>query len=75
MKSHLQTEALALPSQERALLAMALLSSLEDQAPSEPQVSQAWLEIAAERARQIDASEAELIPYETVREQAQALCR
>ena len=75
MKSHLQTEALALPSQERALLAMALLSSLEDQAASAAHVSQDWLEIAAERARQIDAGEVELIPYEIVREQAQALCR
>ena len=75
MNSHLQTQALALPSEERALLAMALLGSLEDQVSSTEKVSQAWLEIASERARQIDAGEVELIPYETVRSQAQALCR
>lgn len=75
MNSHFQSQALALPPQERASLAMALLSSLEDQAISANQVSQAWLDIAVERARQVDAGEVELIPYETVREQAQALCR
>lgn len=73
MNSHLQTQALALPSEERALLATALLGSLEDQVSSTEKVSQAWLEIASERARQIDAGEVELIPYETVRSQAQAL--
>lgn len=75
MNSNLQTQALALPTEERALLAMALLGSLEDKASSAETVSQAWLEIASERARQIDAGEVELIPYETVRSQAQALCR
>lgn len=75
MNSNLQTQALALPAEERALLAMALLGSLEDKASSAQKVSQAWLEIASERARQIDAGEVELIPYETVRSQAQALCR
>jgi hypothetical protein len=75
MNSNLQTQALALPNEERALLAMALLGSLEDQASPNKKLSLAWLEIASERARQIDAGEVELIPYETVRSQAQALCR
>jgi hypothetical protein len=75
MSPKIQTQALALPIEQRALLAMALLGSLDDDRAPPEAISQAWLDVAAQRAHQIDSGEVELISYDVVRAQAKALCR
>ena len=58
------TEALQLPHDSRALLAEKLLESLDSDDPFE--VSQAWLDEARRRCREIDEGKVELIPAEEV---------
>jgi len=54
------TEALQLPHDSRAFLAEKLLESLDCDDPFE--VSQAWLEEARRRCREIDEGKVELVP-------------
>lgn len=64
---NLLRRALELSDAERAEIAGALLESLEPQADSG--VEEAWRLEVERRVRAMDAGEAELIPWEEVREQ------
>ena len=58
----LLTAALELGEEERAALAEALVSSL----PGETPLAEGWDAELAERLRQIDSGEVEMIPWEVV---------
>ena len=68
---HIETEALRLPAEDRARLALELIESLENLAQSE--VECLWLEESVRRASQIDAGTVELIPGDVVAREARAL--
>lgn len=58
-------EAADLPDGDRAELAGMLIESLDGE--PDPDVEVAWSEEVERRVRQVDAGEAELIPWEQVR--------
>ncbi len=60
-------ESLALPENERAGLADALLSSLEP--PADADVEQAWKEEVERRIQALDKGEAQVIPWDQVRDE------
>jgi Putative addiction module component len=64
-------EALSLPVQQRAELAVQLLSSLD--MLSEAEIEPLWFQVAAQRAAEIDQGLSGRIPAEDVRRQASAL--
>jgi putative addiction module component (TIGR02574 family) len=67
-------EALALPVKERADIAAQLLASLE--AADDPaEVEAAWAEEIERRARRVIAGESSGIPWEDVRQRAEAELR
>ncbi|BCO26190.1 hypothetical protein MIZ03_1070 [Rhodoferax lithotrophicus] len=66
-------EALSLPVQQRAELAAQLLSSLD--ALSEAEIEPLWLQVAAQRAAEMDQGLSRRIPAEEVRRQAKALLK
>ena len=66
-------QALALPLDQRALLAEQLLSSLD--APSEGEISELWLAEAERRAAEIDRGDVTLVSGEELDLQVQALFR
>jgi hypothetical protein len=68
---HIEAEALLLPAEDRARLALELLESLEDLPESE--LETLWLSEARRRSCQLDANEAELIPSDVVAREARAL--
>lgn len=69
-----QEDALRLTEKERANLAYLLLRSLDGEADeSEEEVAAAWDEELDRRVAEVDAGEAELIPWEEVKRQALAL--
>jgi putative addiction module component (TIGR02574 family) len=57
-------QALALPPEERAVLADRLLASLDG--PNQKEIDAAWAEEAERRSREIDEGKAELIDGELV---------
>jgi len=61
-------DALDLDEGERAEMAAALLESLEP-AADEHEIELAWREEVKRRVAEIDGRQAELIPWETVRDQ------
>ncbi len=74
MNTHTITqEALLLPVQQRAELAAQLLSSLD--ALSEAEIEPLWLQVAAQRAVEMDQGLSRRIPAEEVRLQAMALLK
>ncbi len=73
MNIAIQSQALALPNADRASLALKLLESLDDQ-PCDA-MEAIWLQTAQQRASQIDTGVVQLVPYDQVRLQAQALCK
>ena len=60
-------ESLALPKNERAGLADALLSSLEP--PADVDVEQAWKEEVKRRVQALDKGQAQVIPWDQVRDE------
>jgi len=66
-------EALSLPMQQRAELAAQLLSSLD--VLSEAELEPLWLQVAAQRAAEMDQGLSMRIPAEDVRRQARALLK
>ena len=68
----IEHEALHLPVSDRARLAHKLLISLEEL--SEAEVTEAWLDEAERRAREIDEGLVQLIPAEEVSRKARELC-
>jgi len=63
----LETEALELPSEERAQLAKTLLVSLDDDPGDDPaEVERAWELEIRRRLAELEAGTAELIPAEEV---------
>ena len=66
-------EALSLPVQQRAELAVQLLSSLD--ALSESEIEPLWFQEAAHRAAEMDQGLSKRIPAEEVRRQANALLK
>lgn len=68
---HIESEALRLPPQDRARLALELIESLDTFAESE--VESLWLEESSRRARQIDEESVELISGDVVAREARAL--
>lgn len=69
----IEHQALTLPADERAKLALELIASL-DQLTSD-EIEERWLDEAGRRARQLDDRSAELIPGDVVAAQARALLR
>lgn len=69
----LEDEALGLPSQDRARLALDLIESLERL--SAPEVERLWAQEAQRRAEQVDAGAVALITAEMVSARAHALLR
>jgi hypothetical protein len=70
---HIEYEAMRLPPEDRARLALELIESLEDLAQSE--VERLWLEESARRASQIDAKTVELVSGDVVAREARALLK
>ena len=70
---HIQSEALSLSLNERALLAQRLLLSLEE--ISESEFDRLWGEESAARAARFDSSQVQAIPGEEVAAKARALLR
>jgi putative addiction module component (TIGR02574 family) len=70
----LRTEVLALPTEERAVLAVELLASLDDDiAEDDPaEVDRAWGEEMARRSQQIAAGEVKTLSWSEVLEQVAA---
>lgn len=66
-------EALHLSAKDRAALAEQLLASLDTL--TEPEIEQLWFAEAARRAKDLDQGNAQRIPAEHVRQEAQALLR
>jgi putative addiction module component (TIGR02574 family) len=58
-------EAFDLPENDRATLAGLLIESLE--APPDPDVEEAWAEVAERRWREIESGSVQTIPWEEVR--------
>ena len=74
MNTHnITQEALLLPVQQRAELAAQLLCSLD--ALSEAEIEPLWLQVAAQRAVEMDQGLSRRIPAEEVRLQAMALLK
>ena len=71
--AQIESEALALPVEERASLAQRLLLSLED--ISEPEFDRLWGEESARRAAEADAGRVLSISGEEVARKARALLR
>ena len=71
--TQIESEALALPVEERASLAHRLLLSLEE--ISEPEFDRLWGEESARRAAELDAGLTQVIPGEEVARKAMALLR
>jgi putative addiction module component (TIGR02574 family) len=69
----IETEALHLPPEQRAVLAQKLLLSLD--APSEPEIAEAWLAEAQRRAKEIDEGTVQTLSAEEVSKKARALLR
>ena len=69
----LQEAALGLPPEERAALAEKLLSSLDE--PSDAELEQAWLSVAARRARELDRGDVQAVSERDVRRKARSLLR
>lgn len=68
-----EREALGLPSNERAKLALDLIESLESL--SDQEVADLWLAESQRRARQIDNGEVILIPVEVIDARSAELLR
>lgn len=70
----LRTEVLALPAEERAVLAVELLASLDDDiAEDDPaEVDRAWGDEMARRSQQIAAGEVKTLSWSEVLEQVAA---
>ena len=66
-------QALSLPATLRAELAAQLLSSLDDL--PEAEIEPLWLQVAAQRAEQLDRGLSERISAQEVRRQAMALLK
>ena len=66
-------QALSLPAALRAELAAQLLSSLDDL--PEAEIEPLWLQVAAQRAEQLDRGLSERISAQEVRRQAMALLK
>jgi hypothetical protein len=66
-------QALSLPAALRAELAAQLLSSLDDL--PEAEIEPLWLQVAAQRAEQLDRGLSQRISAQEVRRQASALLR
>lgn len=62
--SEIKNEAMALPDNERAILARGLIESLDDDSPEE--CEQEWLAEIDRRCAEIDSGKAQLIDSETV---------
>lgn len=63
----LETEALELPSSDRAQLATRLIASLDEETTDDPaEVERAWGEEIRRRIAELDAGTAELIPADEV---------
>ena len=69
----IEGEALHLSREERAELAQKLLISLDS--PSENEISEAWLQEAQRRARELDEGTIQPISSDDVKRKAQALLR
>ena len=69
----LQEAALGLPPEERAALAEKLLSSLDE--PSDAELEQAWLSVAARRARELERGNVQAVSEHDVRRKARSLLR
>ena len=69
----LQEAALGLPPEERAALAEKLLSSLDE--PSDAELEQAWLSVAARRACELDRGDVQAVSEQDVRRKARSLLR
>ena len=69
----IEGEALHLSEEERAELAQKLLISLDS--PSENEISEAWLQEAQRRARELDEGTIQPISSYDVKRKAQALLR
>ena len=69
----IEGEALHLSEEERAKLAQKLLISLDP--PSENEISEAWLNEAQRRARELDEGTIQPISSDEVKRKAQALLR
>jgi hypothetical protein len=69
----LEREALGLPSDQRAKLALELIESLETL--SDQEVAELWLSESQRRAHQIDNGEVILIPAEVIDARSVALLR
>lgn len=70
---NIESEALNLPSTERALLALDLIESLDCLPPSENEAL--WEAESARRAAHLDTGEAVAISYSEVRESARELLK
>ena len=69
----LLTEALALPTEERARLAHELIASLDEVSPEDPAVvEQAWAEEIQRRIVEIETGAVEAVDWETVRDELRA---
>jgi len=68
-----EREALQLPADERARLALELIGSLDELRAEE--VEELWLAEAGRRVLQLDAGSVELIPGDVVAAEARALLR
>jgi hypothetical protein len=66
-------QALSLPATLRAELAAQLLSSLDDL--PEAEIEPLWLQVAAQRAEQLDRGQSQRISAQEVGRQARALLR
>jgi len=71
--NQIESEALALPVQDRAALAQRLLLSLEDIAESE--FEQLWTEESVRRVAEFDSGKTMSIPGDEVAKKARALLR
>ena len=71
--AQIESEALSLPVEERALLAHRLLLSLEE--ISEPEFDRLWGEESAQRAAEVDAGRVQAVSGEEVARKARALLR
>jgi hypothetical protein len=69
----IESEALRLPAEDRARLALELIESLEGLSSAE--LESLWLAEAARRASQLDIGSAELVPGEIVADEARALLK
>ena len=67
----LESEILDLPEEERARLAQKLLLSLDT--PSEDEIAKDWLELARQRAAELDQGLVEPVSAEEVRRKAESL--